>query len=118
MPYVPSTSFVRVHELRTKCGRFHGHAHAPWFFYMVRIAQRHHDVLIFVLGCAGRSNFVGRDPFSHVLSQFLIERQYHDGCFLHEHSSLVRMVIFKLTRDCTGFFAVVLGLQAVLFSLH
>ena len=85
---------------------------------MVRIAQRHHDVLIFVLGCDGHSNFVGGVPFSHVLSQFLIKRQYRDGRFLCEHSSLVHAVVFKLTRDCTGCFAVELGLQAVPFSLH
>ena len=86
----------------------------PCFFYMVRIAQHHHDILIFVLGCAGHSNFAGGVPFSHVLSQFLIERQYPDGCFLLEHSSLVRAVVFKQTRDCTGCFAVILGLRAVL----
>ena len=53
----------------------------PCYFYMVRIAQHHHDVLIFVLVCDGRSNFVGGVPFSHVLSQFLIERQFRDGRF-------------------------------------
>ena len=92
--------------------------HAPLrFFYIVRIVQLHHDVLIFVLGCAGRSNFLGGVPFSHVLSHFLITRQYRDGCFLCEHSSLERAVVFKLTRDCTGCFAVVQGLRAVPFSL-
>ncbi len=65
----------------------------PCFFYMVRIAQRHHDVLICILGCVGRSNFVGGVQFSHVLSQLLIERQYRNGCFLREHSSLVCAVV-------------------------
>ena len=95
MSYVPSVVIFTV-----MCA-------PPCFFYMVHIAQHHHDVLIFVLGCAGHSNFVGGVPFSHVLSQFLIERQYRDGCFLRKHSNLVRAVVFKLTRDCTGCFAVV-----------
>ena len=67
----------------------------PCYFYMVRIAQHHHDVLIFVLGCDGRSNFVGGVPFSHVLSQFLIKRQYRDDCFLREHSSLMHTGHFQ-----------------------
>ena len=64
----------------------------PYYFYMVRIAQHHHDVLIFVLGCDGHSNFLGGVPFSHVLSQFLIMRQYCDGHFLGMQS----------WQDCAG----------------
>ena len=36
----------------------------------------------FVLGCASHSKFMGGVPFSLVLRQFLIARQYRDGCFL------------------------------------
>ncbi len=91
MSYVPSVVIFMVMRA------------PPCFFYMVRIAQRHHDVLIFVLGCAGHSNFVGGVPSSHVISQFLIKRQYRDGCSLCEHSSLMCAIVFKLTRDCTGY---------------
>ena len=107
-----SATCLRVHNVRTKHFLFECRSYVPsvvvftvmrmppCFFYMVCIAQRHHDVLIFVLGCAGHSNFVGGVPFSHVLRQFLIKRQYRNCCFLREHSSLLRTVVFKLMRDC------------------
>ena len=49
---------------------------------MVRIAQRPRDVILFVLGCASRPKFMGGVPFSLVLGQLSIARQYRDGRFL------------------------------------